>query len=700
MNKASSEKTSKAMKHTCTAGWAYEEGFAENVRLRDDGTVVLYDKDLIEDDAPGAGHSDKGCVTEPLGSGVRVRKDLVLREARARSARIVFYVNEAAGNEAGLLIEVNGHTLRFPPLKEAYPGERSRSEWQFLEIPVRWLKTGTNRVVLRSETGAEGAPWTLYIARADEFEDGGGAGRKPGRRSAKSKNGGRTWSRALGETDDVLGEYLLRLSLTRFVPQGVLTSPVMDLWDDPAAERLIKSLNRVHSASLTFRANVPLGTSVRWQVRTADTFDPHGKGWSAWKTVSERPGGSASIPGPLKRYLQWRAILATSNPLQTPSVKQVLVRTKVTFASDVPPDVFVVDHHNEKIKYSSIPFEYEVPHEPRLRELRRKYALDKIVEGAASDFEEMVLLRHWVAMQWKKGPSHGGYGAYPPWDALEIMRRARGPKGCGGMCMQSAIVLIQALISRGIHARHINKIHHEVVEAWSNEFKKWVFMDPTSFCDFHNYDLNTGEPLNVLEMHRAWLRKYVREPVDWRRGANQFALKQQQGDVVEQPIRFSTTNPTSVALGPRPLGYNNAGYLRMMPRNNYLSKPTPRPLAHGHMLWPWNGYVNWEDDLSGCLPQYAWWTDRERDFYPTLNQVQYDLTYGGKPGTLKVRMVTFTPGFHAFLTNVDDARWVESPADFTWNLHVGLNRIQMRPRNTWGRDGIISHLSVIYQPSD
>jgi len=687
--------------HSCPADWAYEEGFAENVRRREDGGVRLHDRDLIEDDAPGAGASDKGCIREALRAGVEARKALILRDNRAKSAKVVFYVEEVQGNSRGLLITVNGHRLRLPPLKEAYPEQTGRSAWQYLEFPTHWLKRGANRIVLRSEGNEEkdDPSWRLCIARADEFEDGGGGERKPGMRSFKSKDFGRTWSRSLGDTEDVAGEYLVRLSLTRFVSEGVLTSPVMDMWSEASDGEVVKRQGRTEALTMSVSGSVPEGTSIGWQVRTGSDFDPCGEGWSVWKTVLAGAKGKVGIPGRLKRYIQWRTVLRTANPLRTPVVKKVVLQAKVAYASAVPRDVFVVDHHNEKIERSSIPFEYENPDEARLKELRRKCGLDDIVQGAATDFQEMVLLRHWVAAQWQKGASHGGYGTYPPWDALEIMRRARGSKKCGGMCMQFAIVLIQALISRGIHARHINKMHHEVVEAWSNDYGKWVFMDPTSNFDCHNYDLRTGEPLNALEMHQAWVAKFVDEPVDWRRGAEPFNRKQQRGEVREQPVGFSTLDPKGrISKGYYP-GYNLAGYFRMVPRNNYSSKPTPRPLAHGCMSWPWNGYLNWENPIAGIQPQYSWYSDRKRDFYPTLNQVQFDATYGTAAGTLGVRMVTFTPGFDTFLVNVDGKGWVESPAAFTWELHPGLNRLEMRSRSKSRRCGIISHLVVNYQPS-
>ena len=417
-------KTSRTIRHLSTAEWAYEHGFVTALRRRETGGVRLYDMELIEDDGPGAGASGKGCYEEPLTADLQVRKTLVIRDARARSAKVVFYITEEQDNTAALLIDVNGHALRLPSLKEAYPDQRRRAAWQYLDVPVRWLRRGQNHVVIRSEDNAPAAAWTLSIARADEYADGGGADRDPGKRSRRSTNAGRTWSKRLGKTGDVAGEYLVRINLERYVRKGELISPPLDLWSDDANE-IIKCPADVQSVSLTLSGNAPDGTSITWQVRTGGSADAIGRGWTAWRTVSRRPSATVSVRGGPRRYLQWRAVLRTSNPLRSPTARRVAVRAKVQHSITSPANVYVVDQHNKQIEHSSLPSEYEDPAHPSLRKLRRKFGLDDIVDGARTDFEEIVRLRHLVATQWTKG-SPLRAGPYPAWDAVEILRRAHG----------------------------------------------------------------------------------------------------------------------------------------------------------------------------------------------------------------------------------------------------------------------------------
>ena len=40
--------------------------------------------------------------------------------------------------------------------------------------------------------------------------------------------------------------------------------------------------------------------------------------------------------------------------------------------------------------------------------------------------------------------------------------------------------------------------------------------------------------------------------------------------------------------------------------------------------------------------------------------------------------------------------WVETAAEFTWNLKNGTNRLEVKPVNKWGLDGITSEVTVSY----
>ena len=137
--------------------------------------------------------------------------------------------------------------------------------------------------------------------------------------------------------------------------------------------------------------------------------------------------------------------------------------------------------------------------------------LDDVIADARTEFEKMLRIKGWVARQWN-------WHLLKPeqdiieWDAAKIM--TPGPDGSieGGFCLHYAIVLMQALQSFGFPARIVSIDYsvwggHEVVEAWSNQFGKWVFLD----ANFDTYfaDQATGVPMNVLEMHDIFLKHYL-----------------------------------------------------------------------------------------------------------------------------------------------------------------------------------------------
>jgi hypothetical protein len=113
--------------------------------------------------------------------------------------------------------------------------------------------------------------------------------------------------------------------------------------------------------------------------------------------------------------------------------------------------------------------------------------------------------------------------------------------------------------------------------------------------------------------------------------------------------------------------------------------------------WPWNGFLNWYDEATPRLLQYSLHSDREADFYPTLNRVEYDLVHTEHEDELDVRMITFTPNLDRFEIDVDGSGWRESPPEFTWKLRrSALNTLAIRVRNKFGHTGKPSSVEIMY----
>jgi len=74
---------------------------------------------------------------------------------------------------------------------------------------------------------------------------------------------------------------------------------------------------------LRFRGEIPEGTSLRLLTRSGNTDKPD-KTWSEWAQAAAGPEGG-NIPSPRARFLQWKAVLATTRPAATPRLQGVTV---------------------------------------------------------------------------------------------------------------------------------------------------------------------------------------------------------------------------------------------------------------------------------------------------------------------------------------------------------------------------------------
>lgn len=706
-----------------TAIDAYENGCVSNVmRSPDKHGVILEDWDLIENDSPGAGTSEKGCWLEEIHRGVLARKILRLHDPSAFDAHLVLYLipkNTDRDKQASFYVIFNGTKIRSNTVPSHEEGH-----WRWIQIPVKLLRQGGNTVILGCEA-PKGEGYDLLIARADEYEKGGGFlspdGKKDlfnaeelriiheetpdrplleaiGGTSAKSPDGGRTWiQKKLGTANNVTGEYSIRLNLNHYKRKGSLDSPCIDLWEGAPGYDVIKPYCAVSSLSLAFEGDAPQGTKITWQIRSSDSPDIMGNAWGDFVTVGI--GGNITVhPENLsKRYIQWRATLETGDRMKTPTIRKVSVQRTLTFTAP-KHHIYVMKSENVRHRYSSYDFTYETWDDPKLKLLRSRLGLDSLLADSNGDWEKINRLRHYVSAQWKHKPP---FPSYPEWDALEILDR-RDKTGYGGMCVQFAQVCIQALLSLGYQAHFVTEFDHEVVEVYVDELGKWALVDPESVFDSYEYDTATGLPLNALEQHRWFLFENgfsAEKPIDWTTPLPWPIQAASEPVKAHAPLDFSTftgwiNDPSKPDYPPL---HRLAGSIGISLRNNWFSQPYPRPVSEGMTYWPWNGFLNWYDEATPRMYQYSLHSDRESDFHPTLNRVEYYLTQTEREDQLAVYMTTFTPNFARFEINCNGTGWRESPSDFIWKLRPSaLNTLSMRVRNKLDHAGKSSSVEILY----
>jgi transglutaminase-like putative cysteine protease len=675
---------------------AFETGqLADNVQLGPGGrSVVLNDLTLVEDDGPGAcsvvGHG-RPAPTAIRGE-LQVKKILHMDRVPARRAWLVLCVWPAPEERAPLQVALNGRAL------VCRRGRRGH-DWRTLRIPAALLREGDNEVVLScrpASRGAEGSRsqnsqpggWLIPVAqREDILRNDPSRSERPDC-SFRSTDGGQTWTAGLGDDGRQSGEFMVRLHLEQYTARGELIGPVVDLALRAAGRSEVPSEVRVRSLRVRGTKRKRPGTRVELLLRTGETPAYDAGRWSDWQPC----GRSGVIEGERARFVQWRAVLTTTRPTLTPALEAVEVEAEIEpRPQEWAAGLRLADSHNEEIRYTSIPFEYERFDEPQLVALRKLFRLDEVVAGAKTELERMIRLRNWVSAQWKWDPP---LPHYPAWDAQEILQLRR------GICVQYAIVCLQCALSLGMQTRFVfgyfpnvtakgeGVCGHEVTEYWSNELGKWVMMDP--HLDECFLDRRTGLPASMLEVHEDQLNTYFPDGIADRGGSFDDLLPS------KGLLLWKGAEPA-----PRPEDPKldiKWGYLHWMPRNNFYHRRSPEPLFQG-LSWDWTGYRLWQDARTPRQRRFGSYTGRRSDIEWTLNQVRWALTPTERAGAIRVAMTTVTPDFDTFLASVDGGDWRPRPDTFDWRLHAGRNRIEMRVRNRAGVLGRVSWAEVVYDCS-
>ncbi len=474
----------------------------QDVRLSADGAAAELDEgELFEDDGPAAGYSYQA-NEERLSDRLWVKKELVIPRPAAKRATLLV----APGGDLRVL--VNGKPV------EIRPAGKVGGYWQSYSLPPDVLQQDRNAIVLHG-TGK------VWIARSDEFAAGLDASRADPNRSARSTDAGKTWDDGrLGVGGDVDGEYYVRLFLDHYRPSGSLVLPVLDA-GNLAGRAVAAPLAALETVRINIQAEAGSAGRIRPRVRSGGTPLPRADNWSPW-TALEPEGGV--LLAPAGRYLQVALDLSTTDPLRTPRLKSLSIEAAPKPASDWTAQLRVSEAHNEEIVRSSIPFTYEPFDHPRLKELRATHKLDEVVAGAEDELELMTRLARWSAAQWDKGHLREGY---PPWDALEILKPHADGTPVGGFCQQYNVVFLQACESFGMPGRAVSlgvgdhdEIHggrlkgggHEVVEIWSNQFRKWVYIDGN--LAWYAVDAASRVPLSLFELRQRQLRalRHIRKP--------------------------------------------------------------------------------------------------------------------------------------------------------------------------------------------
>ncbi|MDP2984633.1 MAG: transglutaminase-like domain-containing protein [Candidatus Latescibacter sp.] len=661
----------------------YDNGFMHMLMKNPQGGVYLFNMDLIENDSPGAGDSEKGDWMDSIWGKNRSRKLLVLDDPRAEKAYLVAWYGQG---KYPLGFSVNGNNAKV----DKWDPKKVHNSFRWTEFPPAWLKKGRNVIEFYCpEAASKDEGWRLFLARADEFEHGGGDPKEVGKTSFKSTDGGETWKESpFGPLGKTLAEYTARISLDRYVKTGWLESPVIDLWRGDAKDFIVP-VRIFKKLKLTVQSEVPEGTSVEYYLRKGTNPGPFSSDWSQYELIGT--GSTVDIEMDDRvmdgRYVQLRAVLSTTNPLKSPVVKSAHLTAELLEGMPQHTSIKVARCENPDIKYSSVAWEWEPWDRPEFKEVRARENLDDVVAGSKTEFEKIVKLREYAATRTtrKYGTPMPGY---PGWDALSILDRID-KHGSVGMCIQFNNLLMGLCMAYGIQGRLINGMNHEMAELWSDDFGKWVYME-SSYGNHNDVSDETLIPMSLLELHNM-NKEYLHpdKPIDWMNELTSFEHQKERIRALDKkpPESRSSTTWHQPEWGWYE-GLTLSIYMRAVPRNNFYEKPFPLPLTHGATSWPWNGYICYYDDRTPPMRQYTWYTDRPRDIAPDLNLVHVDATTAHSNKYLYLRFETYTPNFSHFEMDENDNGWKKIEGDrWTWALASGKSTLRVRAVNKLGAKG-------------
>lgn len=659
----------------------YNKGNVKNLRYdKGKSGIVLYNSRVIEDDSPGFGYP---YGKEILKSNVQIKKELYIKNPEAFEAWLLIYDVpmrpwRAKVYDAPAIVSVNGNKI-----KTVF-----KYGWNKLRINTRWLKKGKNEIVIYGLD--KNLPPIIPVAEKRDILKNYPGYKNVKQRSLRSKNNGKTWSALIGMDGKTKGEYFVRMHLKQHLSFGEYLTPVVDMGDSKE-KQIIKQIVKVDSFVFNAKLNLTAGTKADLFCRTSN--EPFSKG-NVWKKC--KTGSKQKATG---RYLQGKIILRADNPLKTPVLKGIEIKSQIKYRRSDIGVYKIKKYDNHKIIRTSLSFEHEDFNNASLRKLRRLYKLDEVVKNCKTQFEKIVALNYWVANQWKWHPPV----KYPDWNALQILEKQKNGKPLGGFCGHFAIVMVQCCLALGITARFIfSKLEgvifgHEVTEVWSDEYDKWIMMDPNINRYFR--DRKTNIPLSALELHEQLLDFYFKNE---KQRSNEFNKKK----VDAIPLKkFLKEGPIVCDLGPVYIpGWFNPdrshlmwGSPRMMPRSNFFSKKYPIPKAHGYgTCWSWNEYYLWQDERTPRGDsQFDKYVERERDWYWSINRVQFIVEQTNKENVLRVYLDTFTPGLKNIMVKIDDWVWKPAKKEFLWKLHYGKNGLRAKTVNVMGVEGKESAIEIL-----
>ncbi len=345
---------------------------------------------------------------------------------------------------------------------------------------------------------------------------------------------------------------------------------------------------------------------------------------------------------------------------------------------------------NKRVRRGRYPFPVDGAEHPLLRQYPSEFPFDIIFDGAEDEFAALVNLRHRVRNDWyAQRPAPEFLKRYGFWRA----NRDNPYWHCthyGRMFTMTAAALGQP--ARVINvARRVDAIDHDlhghvVVDIWSNQYQKWVYMDV--LFDFH-YEDATGTPLSLLEARdRYWRHDCEDLVVSTERAIKgitpgKYPLFGEPGPIGEE---FKTRSLNTFW----PLFYHGQNYFEIPQEDRSLHLLCYTDDLNRHLGIMGRGKLHFANEEM-CSR-----TDRVTDIYPTMNNAEIGLyVVPGDTPALLAYIDTQTPNLSHVSYRLDDGPWIPLREDAIALPDIAEPlTIQARADNRFGRHGAISSVTL------
>ncbi|MDA0709696.1 MAG: hypothetical protein O3B73_05735 [bacterium] len=484
-------------------------------------------------------------------------------------------------------------------------------------------------------------------------------------------------------------QVLLDLRNTDAAVHGMLiTDPIA-----PSDQHLVDDFTVVRWVIQT-HADIPDGTGLQLFARTGSSFFTE-RGWTDWTPI----GLAHTLSSPPGRYLQLKILFTTSDRALSPRLHAVHIQAE-TDPIHFDRSLEVTDVTNDVLIRSPFEFAYERQDEPAIRAFVEAHDLRALIGAETTDIARFSAVTHFVAQL--PNTRHDMWREAYPWTLDELLVQEAGHPAVKGHCMSYASVLISSLTGLGYYARHwavegFRHMNHEVVEVWSDELGKWIYLDPS--LDQHYSDPKTGQPLSLLEIHHIFAKTFFKEGETlFMPMAQQLARVQSVGGknapIVCHDLGFHYGVPTSDYDWGWLHGYLAAGFLRLTTRNNFHSQPEPAFAFFGEGNEDDHGFPSWVDARTPPrTDRIRIFSGRERDFYWTLNQAVFKATRTAE-NAIELELSQSQPFFsHYRLTANGETRTLTANT-CSLPLIKGDQIFSVAPVDRWGKEGRASMLAI------